>query len=443
MEQTLIYCVFIFVVLVAIKKSSIALAILLNINLFRAIPYVDYLHPYYGYYNENDLLLGAILPALCFIIISLKIFYKKDKIKYKVDIIDVFILLISFTMIFSLIISPNFSKSIYYTGVFLFLGVPFYFVTKLLFLNTKNIHKQFLEFGLGLIFFAFIFSLISLYLHSIAKYPYDRMTFPGVFPIPFCLFLCSAFIVIIIYYIKPKFKIELPKFSKILFSLPVLAIILFSIIKSNTRGPVFAMILSGVVVLGMFFKIKLNIKIILAFIMVSFAGLIVLVTAFDINKIAMRFIDLVPKEGNSLSPRLLAYADSINILINRPWGISVGTFEDFYSNQADSAGSSYAHNLFMELLSSFGVVGLLLSFFIIYILMYEYNFIIKNQKKIFSDYLFFTSILLVTFYFFETQFSFTLSTHKGWYFALALYSVFKFKFLKSKCLNNNKKVIFE
>ncbi|WP_339882040.1 O-antigen ligase family protein [Polaribacter vadi] len=436
MEQALIYCVFLSVILVAIKKSSVALAILLNINLFRAIPYVDYKYPYYGYYNENDLLLGAILPAICFLIILIKIFWKKDKINYKVDIIDVFMLFLSLIMIISVIYSPNFSKSIYYTGIFIILGCPFYFVTKLLFLNSNNIKKQFFEFVYGILFFAFIFSLISLYLHSIAKYPYARMTFPGVFPIPFCLFLCTATIFIIIYYIKPNFKGAINKKAKILFSLPVFAIIFFSIIKSNTRGPVFAMVLASLIVLGMFFKIKLNIKIILAFIVTSFSGLIVLVTAFDINKIAMRFIDLVPEKGNSLSPRLLAYADSIKLLIQRPWGISVGTFEDFYSNQADSAGSSYAHNLFMELISSFGLIGLLISFFIIYICLYEYNFIIKNQKKIFSDYLFFTSIVLVTFYFFETQFSFTLSTHKGWYFALASYSVFKFKFLKSKHIEN-------
>lgn len=432
MEQILIFCVFFFVLLVALIKSSAALAILLNINLFRAIPYVDYKHPYYGYYNENDILLGAILPIVCFIIILLKIFWKKNKINYKLDIIDVFMLCLVFIMLFSLILSPNFSKSIYYTGIFIFLGCPFYFVTKLLFLNSNNFKKHFFEFVKSVILFAFLFSLLSLYLHSIAKYPYDRMTFPGVFPIPFCLFLCSASILMIIYYIKPNFRGGLNKKAKILFSLPVLAIIVFSVIKSNTRGPVFAMFLTFLVLLGMFYNIKLNIKVILTFIAALFAGLIVLVSAFDINKIAMRFVDPIPKAGDSLSPRLLAYSDSIRLLIERPWGISVGTFEDFYSNQADRSGSSYAHNLFMELISSFGVVGLLLTFFVLYLVLFEYNFIVKNQKKIFSDYMFFTAIILVVFYFFETQFSFTLSTHKGWYFALALYSVFKFKFLNSK-----------
>lgn len=432
MEQVLIYCVFLFVLFVAIKKTSAVLAILLNINLFRAIPFVDYKHPYYGYYNKNDIFLGAILPALCYLIIILKIISKKGKVTYKVDIIDVFMLLLSFVMILSVIFSPNFSKSIYYTGIFIFLACPFYFVTKLVFFNSYNIKKQFFEFINTVIFFAFIFSLISLYLHSIAKYPYDRMTFPGVYPIPFCLFLCLASIFIIIYYVKPNFKRTLNKKSKYLYSLPVLAIIVFSIIKSNTRGPVFAMVLSSLVVLGMFFKVKLNIKIIFTFIISLFSGLVVLVTFFDINKIAMRFVDLVPKNGESLSPRLLAYVDSIQLLIYRPWGISVGTFGDFYSNKSDKSGSSYAHNLFMELISSFGIVGLLLCFFIIYICLYEYNFIIRNQKKIFSDYLFFTSIILSTFYFFETQFSFTLNTHKGWYLAMALYSVFKFNFLRTK-----------
>lgn len=436
MEQVLIYCVFLFVIFVAVKKSSVALAIVLNINLFRAIPYVDYKHPYYGYYNENDILLGAILPTICFMIIVAKIMWKKNKIIYKVDAIDVFMILLSLIMIISVLFSPNFLKSIFYTGIFVFLACPFYFVTKLLFSNSNNVKKQFFEFVNAIVFFAFIFSVISLYLHDKAKYPYDRMTFPGVFPIPFCLFLCSATILTIIYYIKPNFKNELNKKAKLLYSLPIIAILIFSIIKSNTRGPVFAMFLASIVVLGMFFKIKLNTKIILAFLATIFTGLIVLVTAFDINKIAMRFIDLVPKNENSLSPRLLAYADSLRLLIIRPSGISVGTFEEFYSNQADTFGSSYAHNLFMELISSFGIIGLLLCFFIIYICLYEYNFIIKNQKKVFSDYLFLISIILVIFYFFETQFSFTLNTHKGWYLSLALYSVFKFKFLKTKYNEN-------
>jgi len=436
MEQLLIYCVFFFVIFVALKKSSAVLAILLNINLFRAIPFVDYKQPYYGYYNENDILLGAVLPMLCYLIIFIKITWKKDKIKYKVDIIDVFMFSLILIMIISVILSPNFSKSIYYTGIFIFLACPFYFVTKLVFLNSSDVKKQFFEFVNTIIFFAFIFSLISLYLHSIAKYPYDRMTFPGVFPIPFCLFLCLALILIIIYHIKPSFKKALNKKTKYLYSLPVLAIIVFSIIKSNTRGPVFAMFLSSFVIFGIFFKIKLNIKIILTFITTLFFGLVVLVSTFDINKIAMRFVNLIPENGGSLSPRLLAYADSLKLLIYRPWGISVGTFGEFYSNKSDSSGSSYSHNLFMELISSFGIVGLLLCFFIIYICLYEYNFIIKNQKKIFSDYLFFTSIILSTFYFFETQFSFTINTHKGWYFAMALYSVFKFNFLKTKYNEN-------
>ena len=182
----------------------------------------------------------------------------------------------------------------------------------------------------------------------------------------------------------------------------------------------------------MFFKIKLNIKIILSSIITLFLGLIILVTKFDINKIATRFVNLAPKNHESISPRLLAYYDSIRLLIYRPWGISVGTFGEFYSDKSDASGGSYAHNLFMELISSFGIIGLLISILIIYLCLHEYNFIIKNQRAIFSDILFFISIILVVFFFIETQFSFTLNTHKGWYFSLAMYSVFKFNFLKNK-----------
>ncbi|QOD59676.1 O-antigen ligase family protein [Polaribacter haliotis] len=432
METILIYFVFLSILVITLKKTAISLAILLNINLFRAIPYVNYKHPFYGYYNENDILLGAILPILCFIIIILKIFWKKKKIKYHLDVFDVFMVLLGAIMVVSILVSPNKSTSILYTGIFLILGCPFYFVTKLFFFNSKNQKKDFLLFLGSLVFFGIIFSIISLYLHSIAKYPYERMTFPGVYPIPFCLFLCMSLIILILYQIKPNFKTALSKRKKILFSLPILCVIAFSIIKTNTRGPVFATILSFVFLLLMFFRIKLNTKIIMGFIFSFFMGLVVFVTAFDFNKIAVRFINLVPKDADSLSPRILAYLDSIHLLFVRPWGISVGTFGEFYYANSNNESGTYAHNVFMELISSFGVIGLLLSFLIIYVCLHEYNFIIKNQKKIFSDNFLFITICLFLFFFFEAQFSFTLNTHKGWYLTMALYSVFKFKLLKNK-----------
>ena len=433
MEDILIYSTFFLVLLLTIKKTAISLAILLHINLFRAIPYVDYKHPFYGYYNENDVLLGAILPALCFIIILLKIFWGKKKIKFHLDIIDVFMFLLFLIMVISILFSPNKFNSLYYTGIFIVLGCPFYFVTKLFFLNTKNASKSFYLFISSVVFIAAVFSVITLYLHSIAKYPYERMTFPGVYPILFCLFLCLAFIALIIYYIRPSFKTKLHKKTRLIFSLPILLIIAFSIVKSNTRGPVFAMILSFLVILLMFFKVKLNIKIIMSFLFSLLVAFIVFITAFDINKIAVRFINLAPKDSDSFTPRLLAYLDSLKLLVYKPWGISVGTFGEIYSNDSNKEQSGvYAHNLFMELISSFGIIGVLLSFLIIYICLYEYNFIIKNQKNIFLDHCFFISIIFFLFFFFETQFSFTLNTHKGWYLTMALYSVFKFKFLKNK-----------
>ena len=432
METILIYFVFLLVLFITLKKTAISLAILLNINMFRAIPYVNYKFPFYGYYNDNDVLLGAVLPILCFVIILLKIFWQKNKIKYPLDVIDVFMFLLGSIMIVSIVFSPSKLTSIYYTGIFLTLACPFYFVTKIFFINSKIKKKDFLLFASSLVFFAIIFSVISLYLHSVAKYPYERMTFPGVYPIPFCLFLCLVLMILIVYQIKPTFKVQLTKKTRLLFSLPILCLITFSVIKTNTRGPVFAMILSFIVILFMFFRIKLNTKIIMGVIFSFFVGLVIFVSAFDVNKIASRFINLAPKNAESFSPRILAYSDSIKILFTRPWGISVGTFGEFYSDKSVAKTGTYPHNIFMELISSFGVIGLLLSFFIIYICLNEYDFIIKNQKKIFSDNLFFISILLFLFFFFEAQFSFTLNTHKGWYLTMALYSVFKFNFLKHK-----------
>jgi hypothetical protein len=438
MESFFIVLIFIFVLYFAFKNSAVSLAIILNIVVFRAIPYVDYKYPYYGYYNENDILLGAILPILCFLIIILKVLWKKKKIKFHVDVFDFFMLLLTLTMVLSIVISPFKTKSIYYTGIYLFLSLPFYLVTKLYFSNVVEYQKKIYHFFFSIVFFAFIFSIISLYLHSVAKYPYERMTFPGVYPIPFCLFLCLAFIILIAYQIKPNFKIGFTKKQKLFLSLPVLGLVLFSIIKTNTRGPVFALLLSIITVLFIFFKIKLNIKIIMGFLTSIIIGIVVFFSAFDVSKVAVRFINIMPKDAESITPRLLAYIDSFKILFTRPLGISVGTFGMYYSDQSsvDKDTGTYAHNLFMEFISSFGIFGVILSLILIYILLFEYNFLVKNQKRIFSEPLYFISIVLLFFFFFETQFSFTLNTHKGFYLSLALYSVLKFKYLK-KVKNDN------
>ena len=107
MEQFLTYSLFLLIVLITLKNSAISLAILLNMVVFRAIPYVDYKAPYYGYYNESDLILGALLPITCYIIILLKIFLNKSKLKYHTDVFDLFMLTLSIIMIISIIFSPN------------------------------------------------------------------------------------------------------------------------------------------------------------------------------------------------------------------------------------------------------------------------------------------------------------------------------------------------
>lgn len=436
MEQYLIYFVFFIVLFITFKKPEVSLAMLLNINIFRAIPYVNYQAPKYGYYNESDILLGAVLPILCFVIITLKVLIKNKNIKYKSDIFDIFIVLLSVIMALSILVSPSIIKSIKYTGIFLFLGTSFYFVTKLYFLNTLNKINSLAWFVGAIVFFAILFSIESLYLDSIAQYPYERMTFPGVYPIPFCLFLCLSIIIIVTYYLKPQMKFEFSKKVRLFFSLPIMAIIVFATIKTNTRGPVFAMILAFSVILFMFFRIKFNPKIILGSLLILLAGFMVLITAFDINKIAARFITLTSKNSDSFSPRLSSYLDAINVFITRPWGISVGTFSEYSSVDLISGQTAeYPHNLFMELISSFGVVGLTLSVLLIIFCLYEYNFIVRNQKGIFSQPMFFLTLVMLLFFFIETQFSFTLNTHKGWYLSMALYSVFKWDFIKKKQSN--------
>ena len=84
-------------------KPMVGIAILVQINLIRAVFSLDFNNLNFRSVNEPDAFFGAIIPILGLITIFLKLNSIHKKIKFKLSFIDVFFLLAIFTLIFSTI----------------------------------------------------------------------------------------------------------------------------------------------------------------------------------------------------------------------------------------------------------------------------------------------------------------------------------------------------
>jgi O-antigen ligase len=107
--------------------------------------------------------------------------------------------------------------------------------------------------------------------------------------------------------------------------------------------------------------------------------------------------------------------DSFSIIYNH---LLLGVGTDGF--QYHSFGS-YPHNIFLELLTNYGIAGLILTLYLMVILLF---ISLKTWSKGNRNLLLKIIASIFIFFFTETMFSFTLWMHKGLYLSMALYSVY-------------------
>ena len=87
------------------RKPIAGLAVLVQINLVRAVVSLDFDNLCFKCINESDLLLGAIIPLLGFALILVKLYSKNKNLKFKLSFIDVFFVLVIVTLFYTSIFS--------------------------------------------------------------------------------------------------------------------------------------------------------------------------------------------------------------------------------------------------------------------------------------------------------------------------------------------------
>ena len=400
------------------RKPIAGLAVLVQINLVRAVVSLDFNNLCFKCINESDLLLGAIIPLLGFALILVKLYSKNKNLKFKLSFIDVFFVLIIVTLFYTSIFSANMAASVAYTGRFILLASSYYFISKIIILNAEQPNKLIIDFLKVTLILGVCLGIISLILLYFSSGYVDRLTIPGVHPIPFSQLIGFAVLVIISSLIIDK-KILPINIGSLVSRGLLLVFLLMVLFASNTKGILLSIIISFIIMLYLKgFKISKKLLVLMCLVILP-------LTFYVVSKIGYEslFERLFRSLGdNSINHRLLSYGESFEIFMRFPLtGSGPGAYDIF-------GYLPYPHNFFLENIAQYGILGIIINIYFLFMLYIIFE--ISNRTK-HKNFIFSLLFILIVYFFTETMVSFTLWMHKGLYLSLGLFSGYYF--------NKNKK----
>ena len=400
------------------RKPIAGLAVLVQINLVRAVVSLDFNNLCFKCINESDLLLGAIIPLLGFALILVKLYSKNKNLKFKLSFIDVFFVLIIVTLFYTSIFSANIAASVAYTGRFILLASSYYFISKIIILNAEQPNKLIIDFLKVTLILGVCLGIISLILLYFSSGYVDRLTIPGVHPIPFSQLIGFAVLVIISSLIIDKNLLPINIGSLVSRGL-LLVFLLMVLFASNTKGILLSIIISFIIMLYLKgFKISKKLLVLMCLVILP-------LTFYVVSKIGYEslFERLFRSLGdNSINHRLLSYGESFEIFMRFPLtGSGPGAYDIF-------GYLPYPHNFFLENIAQYGILGIIINIYFLFMLYIIFE--ISNRTK-HKNFIFSLLFILIVYFFTETMVSFTLWMHKGLYLSLGLFSGYYF--------NKNKK----
>lgn len=400
------------------RKPIAGLAVLVQINLVRAVVSLDFDNLCFKCINESDLLLGAIIPLLGFALILVKLYSKNKNLKFKLSFIDVFFVLVIVTLFYTSIFSANMTASVAYTGRFILLASSYYFISKIIILNAEQPNKLIIDFLKVTLILGVCLGIISLILLYFSSGYVDRLTIPGVHPIPFSQLIGFAVLVIISSLIIDKNLLPINIGSLVSRGL-LLVFLLMVLFASNTKGILLSIIISFIIMLYLKgFKISKKLLVLMCLVILP-------LTFYVVSKIGYEslFERLFRSLGdNSINHRLLSYGESFEIFMRFPLtGSGPGAYDIF-------GYLPYPHNFFLENIAQYGILGIIINIYFLFMLYIIFE--ISNRTK-HKNFIFSLLFILIVYFFTETMVSFTLWMHKGLYLSLGLFSGYYF--------NKNKK----
>lgn len=409
------YLLFIIVIAVAFYRPAVALALLLQIYLLR-IAVSSNIDTTCVLTNEcqmdNSPLFGAILPIITFLIIIARTLFKnKGTITYQVTAFDMFFIINSIVIMAGCLWSPDFIQSIDFTGRYLLIGIPYFYISRLYFQNNNNNDASLKQFLLSNYVICFILTLIGIYYYIIIG-SIPRMTIPGSHPIPYSMMIGQGFLLACGIFFTGGQAVGMCQNWFKIFNLAMVFFFLFCQFLTNTRGITIFMGLGALILFLLnfqkigFFKIAVATPAVLGI-------FILILSKFDPETLFARFMNDL-EHDTSANERISAWYDSLEMLAHSPF-LGVGTDGYRYYGRL-----IYPHNYFMEMATSFGILGIVLSLILVLLFAFYGQFL--NQKRG-GTVTYQLVYILALFYFLESTVSFTLWMHKGLYLWIGILTI--------------------
>lgn len=261
-----------------------------------------------------------------------------------------------------------------YFTILLFI-IPYSFLINHHFNNSDINFLVVLLFSISCILFIISIFYVNIFLSG-------RSGVLGGGPIILSRWLCFGAICLLFLPYKIKFRV--------LFSLLFLGMAMMT----GSRGPIVSIILVILIYFMLNFKklfrrFMIILSIFIALVMTSIQFL------ENIRPIVRIFSNLTYKSLED-NPRILLFKDSINMILEYPFGVGCGNFSAYSNTKLFfTKMKAYPHNLFLEVFNEYGIMcGLLFLFFIIISLYKGYKSILINKSR-YSELFFYLSIYLL------------------------------------------------
>ena len=397
------------------KYPPIAFSLLLNIYLIRSLGEINIQSLCYSGECKigSSILLGALLPIISLTIIGIKVILAK-KIKYTFDVFDVLIFLLTIMIIVGTNFSYDLNIGLEYSLKFILLGVSYYYITKLYFSSTQTLESDIKLFFMSQYIMGILLATIALLLWNSHDTYVVQLRLPGIHPIPFAVLLGISFITAFIVSTTNGKVFSIQNKYLLFLNNLFMGYLLLLIFMTNVRG-----VLLATIIIIILYTLSNPKYIFQPKFLVFFTGFISFIVVFILNIGIEKFFGRLLKSSDdqSISERVLAYTDSIEIFSNNLFGIGTYSFQ-FYSFL------EYPHNMFMELIVNFGLFGLIFVYLIlasVFLLIVRLIFYPRN-------YILILLFLMLLYFFIETMFSFTLWMHKNLFFSMGILSAYMIYF---------------
>jgi len=365
--------------------------------------------------------LGAIAPLLGMMIILLRLEVLKQ-VKYVFDKFEGLFIAILCTLFLTSLYSINILESIAYALRFLFLGFSYFFLAKILMINSRNYlgdFKMFLLYSLWISIILGTFGGILYMLKGFGEPGVYRMTIPGVHPIPFSQLLGLGIFVSFVIFITNGSFFGIKSKSRLNFNKIILPYLVLLLLATNTRG-IMVSVAAAILLYLFLAKVKIKKRVLYISGAVMVMAVILAIQFIDFEVLFERL--LAKQTTKSVDDRLIAYTDSLSIFLKYPFGIGPDAFK-YYSILP------YPHNIFLEFLSQYGIFGLFISLYFILTILYM---LLLTLKKGIIDLTYVILFCLFIYFFIETNFSFTLWMHKGMFVFMGLFAGYSYRIRKDK-----------